>query len=371
MLIIVAAFVVIVILGGAAIFYLATSKKKKKPLSLALRAIPMVLFLAALAVVIYALLDLQTLGATIVDSGGLEFYTGGNDIILLGLLFVPAFVVLITAFILLSYKFPSFSFTTKDIAFAGVLLGLAAALSFIRIFRMPQAGSVTLASTLAIMIFCYYFGFRKGAVVVMAFLGFRFARGDMFILHAWSLLLDYIIPFSTLIFFGVFSYRRNNTIVRAPRGFALKPHINFFVGFALYVIVRYFSKVLSGILFFGEWAPIGHTVVGWAFLYNTFFLVDAAIALVGGVVLLSSKQFNRFMASSSNTLQNANSAHENNETTSATTNEREWETSGRNGTGDNGNIYKGLNSNNSSNATSEIATESIGSILSDTDSTSN
>ena len=352
-LIIVSVFVLIAVLGGAIIFYFATTKNKK-PLAIALKAISAVIFLAALAIVLYALLDLQTLSASLNEDYTLNLYTSGNNLILIGLLLVPFIVGLCVTFIALNKYFP-FSFTTKDITMAGVLLGLAAALSFVRLFRMPQAGSVTLASTLAIMIFCYFFGFRKGLIMVIAFLSFRFVRGDLFIVHVWSLLLDYIIPFSTLIFFGIFSYRRkmswnkNNGDIsgkRKNRKFALTSHANFFIGFAFYVITRYLSLVMSGIFFWGQYAPLEHTAVTWGFLYNTFFLADAAIALLGAVFLLSSKHFNRFMTASTNTLQNSNSTQKDDEATTAATDEWQGQASGGNGASDNGDIDESLNSDN-------------------------
>jgi len=379
-LIIIAVFVLIAVLGGAIIFYFARTKNKK-PLSIALRAIPAVLFLAALAIVLYALLDLQTLSGTL-NEDSIHFYTRGNNLILIGLLLVPLVVGLCVTFIALNKYFP-FSFTTKDITMAGVLLGLAAALSFVRLFRMPQAGSVTLASTLAIMIFCYFFGFRKGLIMVIAFLAFRFARGDLWILHAWSLLLDYVVPFSTLIFFGIFSFRRRvpwNKNAGAKqqnsmsKKFTLSSHANFFIAFAFYVITRYMSLVLSGILFWGQLedaVPPGHTAVTWGFLYNTFFLADAAIALVGGVVLLSSKHFNRFMAASANTLQNANGTKENNEAAAAAADEGQGQTCGRNRACNDGYIDESLNGNNGGDTAGEVTAEPVGSILGDTDSSGN
>ena len=365
-LIIISAFVVFITIAGAIIFYFA-KLKDKSPLAILVRGLGALLILSAIAILLYSVLYITT--------QDLERIT------LWGLFIVVSIVALAITFIMLAKKFP-ISFNTKDITVAGVLLALAIALSYVGA-RMPQGGRVTLASSLAIMIFAYFWGLRKGSIMVVAFLAFQFIQG-IWILHFWSLLLDYIVPYLALIAFGIFSHKRvmpwNSKIIKIETGQiadtrikkrTLSRHANFFIAFSIYLLVRYFSHVLSGILFFGEWAPVGHTAITWAFLYNTFFLLDAAIALLGGVVLLSSKHFNRFMTTTANALQNANTAHKDDKATAAATNERERETCWGDTACYNSDVDKSLNSDDSGDSASEIATESIGGVLSDSDSASN
>jgi len=372
-LMIISVFIVFTIIAGTIVAYIATRKKDSIARLIAKSSIGFV-FLTALALVLYFALPLEAFEYR--HSG----YWGGATyafvrFTLIAFMGVSLIVALACTIIVLNKKFP-IKFTTKDIAVAGVMLGLAIALSYIR-FRLPQGGSITLASSLPIMIFCYFFGFRKGSIMVAAFLGFQFIQG-IWIVNFWSLLLDYVVGYSALIAFGIFSYKRN-IIKRADydcNGNAIKRHIlskhlNFFIAFGIYFVIRYIAHVLSGVLFFYMYADTGFTGLTWALFYNLFFVADATIAVIGGVILLNSKAFNRFMTVSGNALQNADATHEDNQTTAPATDEREWQACGRDTTGNNCDIDDSLNGNDSRNSASEIATESIGCVLSDSNGTIN
>jgi len=208
--------------------------------------------------------------------------------------------------------------TSRDIAFGGVCLALSFVLGVVGL-RLPQGGTVTLASSLPIMIFCYYSGFTKGFAVVLANLFLQLVANP-YIVHPMSAVLDYVIPYLALIFFGIFKYRgenRENGRGSADGGsggkYSLANHAGFFIAAALYIVVRYPSHVLSGVIFFSEWAWDGWAVLPYALVYNSFILADAAIALIGGAFVLSSQTFNRFMAAPRNALQNADAAHKNDE----------------------------------------------------------
>jgi len=315
-LVTISTFLVIALVGGY-ILWQIISKKDKSISALVIQGSIATLFLASLSIMLF-----YALGHTIVPfpSDRTALYdweiAALNEprTILAGFLFVPALVMLTITFISVSkaLKLQPLVYTTKDITFAGVLLALAIVLSYIGV-RMPAGGRITLASSVAIMLYAYFFGFRKGSIMVFAFLAFQFIQGA-WIIHPWQMFLDYIIPYSALILFAIFSKNFNDKI------FKNKMPVMFFVAALGYILIRYFSHVWSGVMFFYD--PAGRpqefrdmTVVGWAFLYNTFFLIDAAIALVVGVILLLNKPFmiamTRAVAAGGNQLVLAN-AHDNN-----------------------------------------------------------
>ena len=199
--------------------------------------------------------------------------------------------------------------TTRDITYGAICLAISFALGFMGV-KLPQGGRITPASNLAIMVYCYYFGFRKGAVVCAANVCLQFLQGPS-IYHPLSVLLDYVLPYMALIFLGIFRYKpekfgaavQNN----AP---ALKGHVNFFIGAACYIVFRYVSHVLSGALLFGEYAWDGWSVWPYSFAYNAFFLIDAAVTIVAAAGVLSSKAFNRFMTVPPHALQNPDTAED-------------------------------------------------------------
>lgn len=215
---------------------------------------------------------------------------------------------------------------TKDLTYGAICLATSYALSFLGI-GLPYGGTVTIASVLPVMLYCYYFGFLKGLVVTVAYTILQFFQSP-YIVHPMSAVLDYVIPYLSLIFLGVFSYRQTRyNKVTAEGKHVLKAHIPFFIGVACYFCLRYFSHILSGVIFYGEyiaWEGAFWQDHLWAysFAYNGVFLIpDTLITVAAALGVLSSKAFNRFMATSANALQNPDTAAKNDEGTAAGTDE--------------------------------------------------
>lgn len=215
---------------------------------------------------------------------------------------------------------------TKDLTYGAICLASSYALSFLGI-GLPYGGTVTVASVLPVMIYCYYFGFNKGLVVTTAYTVLQFFQSP-YIVHPMSAVLDYVIPYLSLVFLGIFSYRQARfNKAAAENKHPLRAHAFFFIGIACYFTVRYISHVLSGVIFYGDYIAWD----GWwqnhlwtySFAYNGAFLIpDTVITLCAAIGVLSSKAFNRFMAVSANALQNTDTAAKNNEGTAAGADER-------------------------------------------------
>ncbi|HEY8419237.1 MAG TPA: energy-coupled thiamine transporter ThiT [Clostridia bacterium] len=189
---------------------------------------------------------------------------------------IPVSVGLIIVALVIIFAFGSkIPFTTKEIAFAAVCLALSYALSFIKFFSMPQGGSVTPASALPLLIYAYYFGWKKGLVV-----GFIYSLLQIMqkpeLYHPVQVLLDYPLAYTSIFVVGFFR----------PLG---KP--GFYAGITAYGIIRYFCHVVSGAVFFGEYAWEGWAAWPYSFVYNTTTLVELAVTLLIGVLLFSSNSF--------------------------------------------------------------------------------
>ena len=169
---------------------------------------------------------------------------------------------------------------TKSIVFGAVSIALAYALSYIRLFRMPQGGSITLCSLLPIMVYSYFFGSRKGVGAGLTY-GFLQAITDAWIIHPVQFLLDYPIAFAFIGLTGIF--KENNLLSKIPS-------LQIAFGGIIACALRYISHVLSGIFAFEVYAPVGFGAVSWSFLYNTFSFADMAIALVAGGVIFANKR---------------------------------------------------------------------------------
>ena len=168
--------------------------------------------------------------------------------------------------------------STKAISFAGVSVALSFALSYVKLFSLPQGGSVTLASMLPIVIYAYVFGARKG-VFVGAVYGILQLIQSPQIYQPMQVLLDYPIAFGAI---GLAGIAKNFKGLKTPIA-------KFTVGAVIGLFGRYLAHFLSGYYVFSSWAMEGYTALTWSLVYNCFVLVDLAIVLAVGCALFSSK----------------------------------------------------------------------------------
>ena len=176
-------------------------------------------------------------------------------------------------------------FDTHCIALAGICVAMSFALSYVKLFELPQGGSVTFASLLPVMLFAYVYGPKKG-VMVGAVYGILQAVQDPWIIHPAQFLLDYPIAFSMVGFAGVFGNIKALDKV---------PQVKFTLGAILVGILRFFSHVLSGVFAFGAYAVGKGYSNFWIYstAYNSFVFVDLVLVIVAGALLFTSKSFNK------------------------------------------------------------------------------
>ena len=181
----------------------------------------------------------------------------------------------------LADKGGNFTFDSKSIALAGICVSLSFALSYIKLWDLPQGGSVTLVSFLPIMLFAYIYGAKKGLFVGFVY-GLLQSLQDPYIIHPAQFLLDYPVAFAMAGFAGVLK----NVNMKSPQ---LKFALSALIGGAM----RYVAHVLSGAFAFGAYAldAGASNVFTYSLAYNSFVFVDIALVIVAGVLLLSSKAF--------------------------------------------------------------------------------
>ncbi len=199
-----------------------------------------------------------------------------------------------------------FGFDSKCIALAGICVALSFALSYIKIFSMPQGGSVTLASLLPVMLFSYIYGTRKGLFVGLIY-GMMQAMQNAYLIHPAQFFLDYPIAFAMAGFAGAF---------KNLRALDKLPQIKFALGAVAAGSLRFLSHVLSGVFAFGAYAVDAGNQNFWAYstAYNSYVFIDIILVIAVGALLLSSRNFNRqvnrFTESKANAAPAAQSAPE-------------------------------------------------------------
>ena len=160
------------------------------------------------------------------------------------------------------------------IAKAAVCMALAYVLSMIKIFRMPQGGSVTLISLLPLILFAVAYGPLEGLLVGFAY-GLLQLLIDPYVIHPVQLLVDYPIAFGA--------------VALACSGAKLPLHARLKLPMAVLsgYFGRYVMAVLSGVVFFAEYAG-DQGALTYSLVYNIGYLgvealMCAAVALAPGM----------------------------------------------------------------------------------------
>lgn len=152
----------------------------------------------------------------------------------------------------------------KAMTVSALLIAMAMLLSNVKIFTMPQGGSVTLLSLLPVTIVTYLYGTKRGVAAGVA-LGLVNLIFGPYVIHPVQLLLDYPIAFGALGIGGAVRNGKNGLTNVYLTG----------------VFARYLCAVISGIIFFGSYAPKGFNAVTWSVWYNiTYIGTEAAITVV-------------------------------------------------------------------------------------------
>ena len=171
---------------------------------------------------------------------------------------------------------------TRSIAYGAVCISLSFALSYVSILKMPQGGTITIASLLPLMIYSVIFGIKKGVFTGMIY-GLLQAFQDPYILHPAQFLLDYPVAFACIGLAGLF------TTLGVLKDY---PRVQFLLGAIVAGSARFLMHFLSGIFAFGAFAPEGVHVAIYSLSYQTaYILPDLAICIFVGVLLFSSKSF--------------------------------------------------------------------------------
>lgn len=196
-----------------------------------------------------------------------------------------ASIVSVAVLLTLAYLFgkrEGTEFTAKSVTYAAICIAISFALSFMRIARLPQGGSITPASLLPLMVYAYMFGVRKGIFAGFVY-GLLQAFQDPALLHPAQFLLDYAVAFAWVGLAGLFTQ---------VKSLQKLPQLQFALGGILAGLGRFAMHFLSGTFAFGAFAPEGTPAALYSLVYQAgYVLPDLAIAIAVGILLFSSKSF--------------------------------------------------------------------------------
>jgi len=161
------------------------------------------------------------------------------------------------------------------------MVALAGALYLIKIFTLPQGGSVTLGSMVPIFLLALRRGPRIGIVGGVAF-GLVALVEDVYsgvevIFYPAQVILDYPLAFGLLGLAGFFQ--------KIP-----------ILGVGLGIAARFCSHFVSGVLFFASYAPAGVSPFVYSAVYNGGFLIpEFVITAALMIALLRVRALERYL----------------------------------------------------------------------------
>ena len=154
--------------------------------------------------------------------------------------------------------------TTKKLVYSALGIALALVTSYIKLWEMPMGGSVTLLSMLFICLIGYWYGLKYGLIAGIAFGLLQFVI-DPYMISVPQVILDYPLAFGALGLSGLFCDKR----------FGLQ------IGYVIGVIGRFVCSTLSGVIFFGDYAPEGMNPWVYSIAYQGSYLgVELLLTLI-------------------------------------------------------------------------------------------
>jgi len=171
---------------------------------------------------------------------------------------------------------PKISSHTKIIAEVVSFVALATALSYIKVFSLPQGGSVTAGSMVPIIWLALRRGPKIGIFAAVVY-GLVQLAIEPFIVHPAQLLLDYPLAFGAL---GLAGFFRNRP----------------FIGVNVGIWGRFIAHFVSGVIFFSSYAPEGMNPAVYSAIYNgSYLLPELAISIYIVYLLQESKLLKIFL----------------------------------------------------------------------------
>ena len=165
--------------------------------------------------------------------------------------------------------------TLRALTEGAVFVALAQIISYLKLFELPQGGSITVAM-LPIFIYCARWGFGPGILV-------SFVYGLLQLLmdgaYAWgwqSMLGDYIVAFTALGFAGLFQKQKGGFFTGILVGSAARFLVHYVVGATVWA--SYMPDTFFGMTMHSPWF--------YSFLYNiSYMAIDMMLCLIIGTLI--------------------------------------------------------------------------------------
>lgn len=156
--------------------------------------------------------------------------------------------------------------SVKHLAYCAMAVALAYVTSFIRVFKLPYGGSVTLLSMLFIVLVANWYGVKTGMLVGFAYGILQFLQEPYF-LTLFQVCCDYVLAFAALGLAGLFREKKNGLLL----------------GYVTAVLARGAFHSLGGYLYWMDYMPENFPQALrslYPIIYNySYLLAEAAVTV--------------------------------------------------------------------------------------------
>ena len=183
---------------------------------------------------------------------------------------------------------------TKKLTVSAIFIALSVVLSFVKIYKLPLGGSITLLSMLPVCLIAIMYGTRWGI-----FCSFIYSLVQLFMglgeLMSWG--MDVRMWLGAVVFDNLLAF----TVLGLSGIFRKHGHILKITGVALAIALRFVCHFISGAIFFDIWMPeeFSNSFL-YSFVYNgSYMLPEMIITVIGATLILLvpeiKKEINRNM----------------------------------------------------------------------------
>lgn len=152
---------------------------------------------------------------------------------------------------------------TKQLVFCAVSIALATVTSFIKLASLPFGGSITLFSMFFVSLIGYFYGTKTGLITGVAYGVLQLITGP-YIYAPLQVIFDYPLAFGALGLSGFFRHKKHGLVI----------------GYIAGVTGRYLCHVISGYIFFAEFAPEGMNPLIHTLSYNLTYILPEMLVTV-------------------------------------------------------------------------------------------
>lgn len=175
-------------------------------------------------------------------------------------------------------------FSTKEIVMIAMFSAISFILYMIQFIRYPQGGGITLFSMLPTMLLAILYGREAGLTSGLIFGLLKLLNGA-YVVHPAQFLLDYILSNMALGLAGKFGREKKSDM---------------FKGCLFASSLSVLISIISGVVYFGQYAPEGMNIVLYSCIYNISSAGVEGLLSSIILVLLPIKRFQKVLKLSTN-----------------------------------------------------------------------